>query len=137
MAEHVHDFQAERLARIAAIEAEAQAAYELGHGRVPDDGAIPDSDPSVTELVGLLGGPENAGKVIGNLPAVGGIKVTSMSEMDDRNAAMQRFWASGGGRLPAEYQPQKPPPPPPPRALDSKFIRDCLADGDTLVGYWQ
>jgi len=96
------DREADRLA----VQAEAEA-YAAEHGMAADDGP-PRVAPTPAGLVRLYGGPEHASKALGNLPASGGLRITSVPEMDAQAATMQAFWAHGGGRFPDEFQPRKP-----------------------------
>lgn len=128
------DIKAEREVAQLQVEAEAER-YARERGMTTEEGAA-SSTPSSHELIGLLGGAEHAGKVIANLPASGGIRAVTYREHDADRARMHAFYMAGGGRLPDDMQPQKPAPPPPPRAMSSEFVRRCLEDGDTLIGYW-
>jgi hypothetical protein len=115
------DREAARLA----MQAEAEA-YAIANGMFADEGSQRLA-PSPAELLGLLGGAEHASKALGNLPAHGGVNVVTHEEMAERSALMEDFWARGGGRFPAEFQPVKRVPAPRPR--DDKFIRESLEDG--------
>lgn len=101
--------EADRAARQAQLAAQAEAQAQASGHYAGGEPAGP-RQPDAAELVALFGGAEHASKVAQNLPAAGGIKVLPRGEDTRIREKMARFWASGGGRLPAEFQPVKPSP---------------------------
>jgi hypothetical protein len=112
----------DREAERQAMQAEAER-YAQQHNMIGEDGP-PRVEPTPAELVKLYGGAEAASRVLGNLPATGGVRVTSLADMDAQRATMDAFWARGGGRFPDEFQPRKPDPKPPEHAPYPESWRD-------------
>ena len=125
--------EADRLA--AQIEAER---YAIEHGMVNDppepERVQVSSDPSPQEFIALVGGPDNAAKLVPNLPAAGGIRAITYADLDAQTERMKAFWLNGGGRFPADLQPPRTPPPPPPR-VNPRVLRELEEDGITVIGF--